>query len=153
MPLNVNVSEQELKEVRKVAAYAGKYQRNVPTLYGRALVVSNPIWSENDFSGTSWTCGWHVPTHVQQTESSTWKFNPDGTGVFGCRGLRIPPEISWEWTGSALMVTYSDGRTTEFLITAHTGSFWARGNTYVLIEKNIELSDVGYMQCTRHSLK
>ena len=148
---NVYVSESELENVRAVASFPAYYQfaNRYPTLFGRELITTKRIWEKADFSGTRWTCGDYVPTHANQQAQVTWVFNPDGTGEWHPRGRTIPPDINWSWSDKSLMISYSDGRSSEFLVTAHEGLVWDNGDEFYLIEHNGELSRSGFVHCFR----
>ena len=115
----------------------------------RELNATKRVWEKEDFSGTRWTCGDYVPINANQSGQQTWIFNSDGTSEWHIQGRTIPSDINWVWNHNSLMITYSDGRTNEFIVTAHEGLVWENGNEFYLIEGSGELSRAGYVHCLR----
>ena len=152
---NISISEQEIEDVKRIAKPRSEYQRgsSQTTLYGRELVTEIPVWTEQDFAGTGWTCRQYVPNNANQQEGFTWLFNTDGSGEWHARGQSTPPETKWTWTNGELMVTNSDGNTHEFPVTAHRGKICRPSDDLIyLINTEGELSSVGYMHCERWNI-
>jgi hypothetical protein len=148
---NIYISESEIENVRTIASFPAYYRHSsrYPVLFGRELVTTKRIWKKEDFSGTRWTCGHYIPINENQTSQVTWIFNSDGTGEWHPPGRTIEPDIQWIWKNESLIITYSDGHTSEFLVTAHEGLVWDNGNEFYLISGTGELSRTGFEHCVR----